>query len=96
MGNKLAETATGAVVVTIAIAVLYFVFATAEVETVQGYDVKAVFASVGGLRPGSDVRISGIKVGTVKQRISDPESYRAESTCAMKNSSVFQAESRHG
>ena len=34
MGNELAETATGAVVVTIAIAVLYFVFATAEVGTV--------------------------------------------------------------
>ena len=85
MGNKLAETATGAVVVTIAIAVLYFVFATAEVGTVQGYDVKAVFARVGGLRPGSDVRISGIKVGTVKQRILDPATYRAVVTLTIKS-----------
>lgn len=84
MGNKLAETATGAVVVTTAFALLYFVFSSAEVGTVQGYDVKAVFAKVGGLRPGSDVRISGINVGTVKQRILDPETYRAVVTLTIK------------
>ena len=84
MGNKLAETATGAVVVLIAFAVLYFFFATAEVGTVQGYQVKAVFTKVGGLRPGSDVRISGINVGTVTQRILDPETYRAFVTLNIK------------
>ncbi len=85
MDKKLAETATGAVVVLIAFAFLYLVFATAEVGTVQGYDVKAIFTKVGGLQPGSDVRISGVTVGAVKQRILDPETYRAVVTLTIKS-----------
>lgn len=85
MGNELAETATGAVVVTIAIAVLYFVFATAEVGTVQGYGVKAIFTKVGGLQPGSDVKISGVKIGTVTQQVLDPVNYGVVVTLTIKS-----------
>ena len=38
----------------------------------------ARFDKVDGLERGSDVRISGIKVGTVLDQTLDPETYRAE------------------
>ncbi len=85
MGKNQAETAMGAVVLLVAFAFLYVFITTAEVGTVQGYDVKAIFTKVGGLQPGSDVRISGINVGTVTQRILDPETYGAVVTLTIKS-----------
>ena len=71
------ETLIGALV--IAVAVLFFVFAynTAQVETVEGYSVTASFDRIDGIHPGSDVRVSGIKVGTVIDSRIDPETYFA-------------------
>ena len=71
------ETLVGALV--IAVAVLFFVFAynTAQVETVEGYSVSAKFDRIDGIQRGSDVRMSGIKIGTVLDHSIDPESYLA-------------------
>ena len=85
MGKNSAETAMGAVVLLIAFTLLYFFITTVEVGTVQGYDVKAKFTEVDGLRPGSDVRINGINVGTVTQRILAPETYGAIVTLTIKS-----------
>ena len=65
MGSKTLETLIGAAV--IAVAVIFFVFAygKADVGRVEGITVTADFATVGGLKPGADVRLAGIKVGTV-------------------------------
>jgi len=85
MGKNSAETAMGAVVLLIAFTLLYVFITTVEVGTVQGYDVKAKFTEVDGLRPGSDVRINGINVGTVTQRILAPETYGAIVTLTIKS-----------
>ena len=85
MGKNLAETAMSAVVLVVAFAFLYIFITTAEVGTVQGYDIKAIFTKVGGLRPGSDVRINGINVGSVKQRDLDPETYEAVVTLTIQS-----------
>ena len=85
MGKNPAKTVMGAVVLLIAFTFLYIFITIAEVGTVQGYHVKAIFTKVGGLQPGSDVRISGINVGTVTQRILDPETYRAVVTLTIKS-----------
>ncbi len=71
------ETLVGALV--IAVAVLFFVFAynTAQVETVEGYAVTAKFDRIDGIQRGSDVRMSGIKIGTVLGYRIDPETYLA-------------------
>ena len=71
------ETLVGALV--IAVAVLFFVFAynTAQVETVEGYAVTAKFDRIDGIQRGSDVRMSGIKIGTVLDYRIDPETYLA-------------------
>jgi len=65
MGKNAVETILGAVVLVAAITFLVFALNTAQVSTVQGYNVSAAFFKVGGLTSGSDVRINGIKVGTV-------------------------------
>ena len=85
MGKKPAETVLGAVVLLTALSVVYLFITTVEVGTVQGYDVTAKFNKVGGLQPGSDVRIRGIRVGNVTHRILDPETYEAVVTLTIKS-----------
>ncbi|MCY4189895.1 MAG: outer membrane lipid asymmetry maintenance protein MlaD [Rhodospirillaceae bacterium] len=78
MGQKLIETVMGIVV--LGVAILFFVFAwnTADLRPVSGYMLKASFASVGALAEGSDVKIGGVKVGTVTSQRIHPETFRAE------------------
>ena len=77
MHRSLAETVMGAVVLIVAGVFLYFFITTAQIQTVQGYTVSARFGNIGGLQAGSDVRISGIAVGSVRDRSIDPETYEA-------------------
>lgn len=77
MGRNLIETVMGAVVLLVTAIFLFFAWDMAQVRAVQGYDVKAVFFRVGGLTAGSDVRIAGIKVGTVDEIHLDPQTYDA-------------------
>ncbi len=65
MRKNAVETVLGAVVLVTALVFLVFALNTAQVRTVDGYKVSAAFFKVGGLTNGSDVRINGIKVGTV-------------------------------
>lgn len=56
---------------------LVFAYATSGVLPAQGYLLKAVFVKVGGLQVGADVRISGVKVGTVTAQTLDPVTFEA-------------------
>ena len=77
MQKNLAETVMGAVVLIVACLFLYFFITTAQIQTVQGYSISARFGNIGGLQVGSDVRISGIAVGSVLDRSIDPKTYEA-------------------
>ena len=77
MGRNLLETVMGAVVLLVAAGFLVFAYSQADLGTVRGYTVSAAFQSVGGLDDGADVRINGIKVGTVLSQTIDPESFDA-------------------
>lgn len=77
MGRNLVETLMGAVVLVVAIGFLFFAYETAGMKKVEGYEVVAKFDRVDGLTEGSDVRMSGIKVGTVTSQQLDPETYLA-------------------
>jgi phospholipid/cholesterol/gamma-HCH transport system substrate-binding protein len=43
----------------------------------RGYELVARFGQVGALAPGADVRVSGVKVGTVSQINLDPKTFLA-------------------
>ena len=78
MTRNLLETLLGAVVLIVAVGFLAFAYNSSQVERDGGYELIARFDKVDGLERGSDVRISGIKVGTVLDQSLDAETYRAE------------------
>ena len=77
MRGTLVETLIGAVVLLVAAWFLYFAYSRTEIGPVGGYHVNARFDKVGDLANGADVKISGIKIGTVTAQTLDPETYQA-------------------
>ena len=77
MGKNFAETLIGFVVLVGAVIFLSFAYTKGGWETVDGYKVIGKFDRVDGLAEGSDVRMSGIKIGTVVSQKLDPKTYLA-------------------
>lgn len=77
MNRRFAETAVGAVVVVIAAWFLAFAYSSSEFRPVKGYSLSAKFNAVGGLAPGNDVRIGGVKIGSVVDQRIDAKDFRA-------------------
>src|SRR3954447_16723619 len=76
-GNVL-EIVIGAVVLIVAALFLAFAYRTSQFRAASGgYEVSADFARIDGIHQGSDVRISGIKIGTVVADSLDPKTYLA-------------------
>jgi phospholipid/cholesterol/gamma-HCH transport system substrate-binding protein len=85
MGKNLAETLIGIVVLAGAAIFLSFAYSKGGLKTVDGYKVVAKFDRVDGLSEGSDVRMSGIKIGTVVSQRLDAQTYLAVLTMNVKN-----------
>lgn len=83
--RNLAESVMGAVVLIVAAAFLYTFITTAQVKSMQGYTLTAAFAKVGGVLAGSDVRVSGIVVGSVAEVHLDPKTYQAVLTMSLRS-----------
>lgn len=77
MSHNAIETIMGAVVLVVAAFFLFFAYSTSRPPSLSGYDVTARFERVDGLRDGGDVRISGIKVGTIISQSLDPQTFDA-------------------
>lgn len=77
MRRNMVETVLGAIVLVVAAAFFVFALETGEVGTVKGYRLTANFLKAGGLATGNDVRIAGVKVGTVTDRRLDTETFEA-------------------
>jgi phospholipid/cholesterol/gamma-HCH transport system substrate-binding protein len=78
MTRNLLETLLGAIVLIVAGVFLLYAYNASQLGGSSGYQLMARFDRVDGLQRGSDVRIGGIKVGTVVEQGLDPASYRAE------------------
>ena len=77
MTGNMIETVMGGVVLVVAALFLFFAYSTSQVRAVQGYEVSAQFDSVSGIHDGSDVRIAGVKVGTIVSETLDPNTFLA-------------------
>jgi phospholipid/cholesterol/gamma-HCH transport system substrate-binding protein len=77
MQSNLVETLIGTLVVAVAAVFLFYGYTTSGMRSSAGYRVDAAFSSVDGLATGADVRLSGIKIGTVVRQSLDPETYQA-------------------
>ncbi|MDF1687844.1 MAG: phospholipid/cholesterol/gamma-HCH transport system substrate-binding protein [Parvibaculaceae bacterium] len=77
MENSFVETLVGAVVIAIAGSFLAYGYSMTDAGNVQGLNITAEFDRVDGLANGADVRLSGIKVGTVTSQSLNPANYSA-------------------
>ncbi|HEY5048632.1 MAG TPA: outer membrane lipid asymmetry maintenance protein MlaD [Rhizomicrobium sp.] len=77
MQNNTVETLIGAIVVLVAVAFLVFAYTTTSTGSISGYELKARFSSADGIAAGTDVRLHGVKIGTVGSVTLDPKSYAA-------------------
>lgn len=77
MGGNLVESLIGAVVLIVAVGFLAFAYSKTEIRAVSGYTLSAEFDRIDGLNVGADVRLSGIKVGTVTSQVLNLQTYQA-------------------
>jgi phospholipid/cholesterol/gamma-HCH transport system substrate-binding protein len=77
MQNGFVETLIGAAVVIVAVGFFYYGWNTTGSGAVEGYEVLARFDRVDGINVGTDVKMSGIKIGTVTAQELDQKVYRA-------------------
>jgi phospholipid/cholesterol/gamma-HCH transport system substrate-binding protein len=75
--RNLAEVLTGAVVLLVAAGFLAYAVAHSGRSTSAGYTLYAKFDHIDGMGVGADVRIAGVKVGSVNEERIDPESFQA-------------------
>jgi phospholipid/cholesterol/gamma-HCH transport system substrate-binding protein len=73
-----AELATGAVVIVLALGFLGYAVVHTGQRLSGGYTLHASFDHVDGLSVGSDVRIAGVKVGSVEAIAFDPKTFLAD------------------
>jgi phospholipid/cholesterol/gamma-HCH transport system substrate-binding protein len=85
MTGNMIETVMGGVVLVVAALFLFFAYSTSQVRAVQGYEVSAQFDSVSGIHDGSDVRIGGVKVGTIVSETLDPNTFLANVRISIEN-----------
>ncbi len=80
------EVATGAVVLLIAGGFLVYAVAnTGRHLGGSGYELNAAFDHADGLSAGADVRIAGVKVGSIDAIRLDPKTYQADVTFSVQH-----------
>ena len=82
MRRNMIETVMGAVVLLVAVAFVVFAFRSASLSNAgrDGYQVMVDFNDASGLSAGTDVRMAGVKIGTVVAQRLNPDTYFAEVT----------------
>ncbi len=76
----------GGVVLIVAAMFVGIAFRSGTATTPAGYQVTAEFDDASGMGPGSEVRMSGVKIGTVHSQELDPETYFAVVTLNISES----------
>jgi phospholipid/cholesterol/gamma-HCH transport system substrate-binding protein len=80
MNNNIFETVLGAVVLFVAGIFIVFAMNAADLQKVSGYAVSANFSKIDGINSGMDVRISGVKIGSIVKTELDADTYLAKVT----------------
>lgn len=81
--EHLVEAAVGLLVVLVAGWFIFFAWQRTGGEMGDTFRVTALFAAANGVSVGTDVRVAGLKVGTVTAQRLDPQTYQAELTLAL-------------
>lgn len=81
--HGVAETLTGAFVLVVALAFLAYAVAHSGRTAGSGYTLQARFDHIDGLAAGGDVKLAGVKVGTVTDVSIDPKTFVAVVTISV-------------
>lgn len=81
--DHMAEALAGIVVVAIAAWFLIFALGRTGSTGADSYALTARFPNAAGIAVGSDVRVSGLKVGSVTRQLLDPASFQAVVTLSV-------------
>ena len=76
MASTAAETVIGAAVLAVAGGFLVYAANTVDVGPTNGYEIRTEFRKVEGLSVGGDVRIAGVKIGSIRSIELNTERYR--------------------
>jgi phospholipid/cholesterol/gamma-HCH transport system substrate-binding protein len=80
------ETFVGVVVISVAAMFLFYAYSfSGKRVSRDAYELNAVFGRVDGITIGAEVRIAGVKVGTVAAHGLDPKTYEAMLRLAMSS-----------
>lgn len=86
MSTNPTEVAVGAAVLAAAVGfVLYAGQVTGFTVQSDGYPLSASFRSLEGISVGSDVRLAGVKIGTVTDIDLNPQTFRADTEFLLKD-----------
>jgi phospholipid/cholesterol/gamma-HCH transport system substrate-binding protein len=88
MRRNMIETVMGAVVLLVAVVFIVFAFRSAGLGDAgaDGYQVTVEFSDASGLAAGTDVRMAGVKIGTVLDQRLNPDTYFALVTLGISES----------
>ena len=78
MRSNTFETFIGAIVIILAVSFLFYSFSITDNNSEGTYQIKATFNRIDGIQIGSDVRLSGIKIGSVAKSSLNQTTYEAE------------------
>ncbi|MFM2356052.1 MAG: hypothetical protein RLZZ528_1788 [Pseudomonadota bacterium] len=85
MSHDTTEVLTGAAVLAVALGFAGYLASGAGYGTsTDSYQLKASFRSVEGVTVGTDVRLAGVKVGTVTALALDPATFYADATISLR------------
>jgi len=94
MRRDLVETLVGTIVVLAIVAGVAIGFASSGVSSVEGYSVKAEFDDTSGVNVGTEVRLAGVKVGTVTDKELAENGRMAILTLSIGAAAVVPADSK--
>jgi phospholipid/cholesterol/gamma-HCH transport system substrate-binding protein len=94
MRRDLVETLIGGVVLVLVVLGIVIGFASSGVSTVEGYSIKAEFSDVSGVSVGTEVRLAGVKVGTVTDKALADDGRLAILTLSIDRAAVVPADSK--
>ena len=86
MSENRLEIAVGGVVLALAVAFAAFLAQSTGLSgSSSSYPISASFRSAEGISVGTDIRLAGVKIGTISDLKLNSETYRAESILSVRN-----------
>ena len=86
MRSNTFETFIGAIVIILAVSFLFYSFSITDNNVEGTYKIKATFNRIDGIQIGSDVRLSGIKIGSVAKSSLNQTTFEADLVLIIDNS----------